>query len=478
MRSSPAAIEAGVLAMQTSPCAQPLPIIWPLLGRHIAFHRRLVDVTDSVKAALLLSQAVYWTRRGRDIAHSGGWFHKTAEQWAWETCLSPREQGSAREVLRRLLFLQERRIGVPARGFFRLDLDQLGHHLAEHIAADSRSIDWHDMVMVAHLLGPAVAYHRTLAGIGGGVHAGLMLSRALYLTRRQSARELDEWICNSTARWSEELGLSRREQETARRDLTRLGIWEEALRGVPASLVARVRLDYLLSRLTEEVAGDAFGVASATAPGCATPASRFAPNVESSMWESHIHDSTKPPSQIRQKRQSICVLSTSESVQPQHSARVANPQSADDRDPEAAVDVTAAGGGGDLIFPQEMLAQECAAARMLLRPCGGQAQELLDELAGRLQAHGVRGSPVAYLRGLIARALAGTFIAEVGPAVAAERRNRRMAAEQHASREAQERLQALERATPEYQARVRAHREKLNQLRDDMKRRMTTGRPP
>ena len=143
--------------MQTSPCAQPLPIIWPLLGRHIAFHRRLVDVTDSVKAALLLSQAVYWTRRGRDIARSGGWFHKTAEQWSWETCLSPREQGSAREVLRGLSFLQERRIGVPARGCFRLDLDQLGQHLAEHIAADPRSIDWHDMVMVAHLLGPAVA---------------------------------------------------------------------------------------------------------------------------------------------------------------------------------------------------------------------------------------------------------------------------------------------------------------------------------
>ena len=125
-----------------------------------------------------------------------------------------------------------------------------------------------------------------------------------------------------------------------------------------------------------------------------------------------------------------------------------------------------------------MLAQECAAARMLLRPCGGQAQELLDELAGRLLARGVRGSPVAYLRGLIARALAGTFIAEVGPAVAAERRNRRIAAEQRAAREAQERRQALERATPEYQARVRAHREKLNQLRDDMKRRMATGRPP
>ena len=77
-----------------------LTTLWPLLGRHIAFHRRLVDLTGNVKAALLLSQAVYWTRHGRDIAQRGGWFHKTAEQWELELGLSPREQTSARELLR------------------------------------------------------------------------------------------------------------------------------------------------------------------------------------------------------------------------------------------------------------------------------------------------------------------------------------------------------------------------------------------
>ena len=51
--------------------AVPLSVIWPLLGRHIAFHRRLVDLTSSVKTALLLSQSVYWTRHGRDIAQTG-----------------------------------------------------------------------------------------------------------------------------------------------------------------------------------------------------------------------------------------------------------------------------------------------------------------------------------------------------------------------------------------------------------------------
>ena len=124
-----------------------------------------------------------------------------------------------------------------------------------------------------------------------------------------------------------------------------------------------------------------------------------------------------------------------------------------------------------------MQPQECAAARVLLRPCADQAQALLDELAGRLQAHSVRGSPVAYLRGLIARAQAGTFIAELGLSIATERRQRQLAAQQRSACEAEERREAAQRATPENQERVRAQRERLSQLRDDMRQRMAAGRP-
>ena len=125
-----------------------------------------------------------------------------------------------------------------------------------------------------------------------------------------------------------------------------------------------------------------------------------------------------------------------------------------------------------------MRPQECAAARMRLRSSGDQAQVLLDELAGRLQANGVRASPVAYLRGLIARAQAGTFLPELGPRIASERSQRQKAADQHRAREAQERRHEIERATPEYQARVRAQRERLIELRDEMKQRMGAGRSP
>jgi hypothetical protein len=145
-----------------------LATIWPLLGRHIAFHRRLVDLTANVKAALLLSQSIYWTRHGRDIAQTGGWFLKTTEQWQMETGLSAREQSAAREVLRELAILNEQRVGIPARLHFRLCVDQLGTLLSDGIGRPSGRLDWADGAAVAELLGPSLAYHRRLAGIGGG----------------------------------------------------------------------------------------------------------------------------------------------------------------------------------------------------------------------------------------------------------------------------------------------------------------------
>ena len=86
--------------------------LWPLLGRHIAFHRRLVDLTASVKAAVLLSQSIYWTRHGRDIDEAGGWFLKTTGQWRMETGLSAREQDTARLVLRDLAIMALSVLGV------------------------------------------------------------------------------------------------------------------------------------------------------------------------------------------------------------------------------------------------------------------------------------------------------------------------------------------------------------------------------
>lgn len=98
-------------------------MIIDLLDRPIAYHRCFVTLTGSVTAAVLLSQAVYWSRRTGAGNH--GWFWKTSSDWEEETGLSRREQDTARGILRGLGFWEEEKRGIPARLWFRLDLEQL-----------------------------------------------------------------------------------------------------------------------------------------------------------------------------------------------------------------------------------------------------------------------------------------------------------------------------------------------------------------
>lgn len=86
--------------------------------------------------------------------------------------------------------------------------------------------------------------------------------------------------------------------------------------------------------------------------------------------------------------------------------------------------------GSSLIFPRQMSSKEIALASQKLAPLASLlAQEVLDELAGRLNAQSVRGSPLSYLRSLITRAEAGTFTPEAGIRVAlARERDKELAA--------------------------------------------------
>lgn len=469
-----------------------LAVIWPLLGRHIAFHRRLVDLTDNVKAALLLSQSIYWSRRGRDIGINDGWFHKTAEQWTLETGLSVKEQQSAREQLRKLALLEDQRMGLPAKLHFRLDLDELGrrlsaHLLTRHSASQSTVFDLEDRMVLAELLGPSVAFHRTLAGLAGGVHGGLLLSRALHLTRQQARRRLELWIDASVARWHKDLGLSRRAQEAARRDLQAIGLWEERLSGMPPSLVARVRLEALCALLSQDLVQvfamphEADSKAKRGAKDVLTPttnpvggkaAIKVALKGETSMWDSHHLDSPKPPSLFDLMRhhslaESVVLnieQSTGDSLQPQQQRRVF------DSDGQSVVV------GDDLIFAEQLLPDEREAARRLLRNAPMPAQVLLDELAGRLRNQGVR-SPLAYLRGLIQRARAGTFVPELAPRVADERDRRASDALIRQQRAIDEAQLAAQQASPEYQQRVQAGRERARALLVQLKQEASNDRP-
>jgi hypothetical protein len=114
----------------TCPLTLDLHRLLDVLDRPIAFHRVFVTLTGSVTAGLMLSQGLYWTRiKRRDDPASDGWFYKTQAEWEEETGMGRSEQETARKRLRQMLFWQEERRGLPAKLYFRIDLERLAEAL-------------------------------------------------------------------------------------------------------------------------------------------------------------------------------------------------------------------------------------------------------------------------------------------------------------------------------------------------------------
>lgn len=103
-------------------------------------------------------------------------------------------------------------------------------------------------VDVLSLLDRPIAFHRVFVTITGSVTAGVMLSQAFYWSRRTTLK--DGWFYKKADEWTKETGLSRREQETARKVLRKLGILEETKRGIPATLHFRVSHEALIMAIS------------------------------------------------------------------------------------------------------------------------------------------------------------------------------------------------------------------------------------
>lgn len=99
-----------------------------LFDRPIAFHPTYARVGGSVAAGVFLSQLLYWHGRGAD---PDGWIWKTQREWQDETALSPREQVTARKQLVARGILEERRRGLPAQLYYRVNVARLMSVLAE-----------------------------------------------------------------------------------------------------------------------------------------------------------------------------------------------------------------------------------------------------------------------------------------------------------------------------------------------------------
>lgn len=140
-----------------------------------------------------------------------------------------------------------------------------------------------DYTILHSLLDRPIAFHRVFVTISGSVLAGLMLSQGYYWTPRGESG--DGWFYKTQSEWEKETGMSRTEQETARKRLRDVKaadgtpIWEEDRRGVPAKMYYRVNVPALF----EVIFGQSIEIAI-----------KNVDNLQSSMQDSRNLDSNNP----------------------------------------------------------------------------------------------------------------------------------------------------------------------------------------
>ena len=97
--------------------------------------------------------------------------------------------------------------------------------------------------MISQFLDRPIAYHRSFVTLGAGITGAVMLSQAVYWSSRTDDKA--GWFYKTQHEWEDETGLTRYEQEGARKKLKAIGILEEIKRGVPCKTYYRVNFSVL-----------------------------------------------------------------------------------------------------------------------------------------------------------------------------------------------------------------------------------------
>jgi len=105
-------------------------VLSALLGAGtVSFHAVFAKALGSVTAALFLSQAYFWQQKARfsktKTVEEKPFFERTAEAWYEDTGLTTDQQVAARQRLKRLGILEEKKMGLPAKLYYHVCLDTL-----------------------------------------------------------------------------------------------------------------------------------------------------------------------------------------------------------------------------------------------------------------------------------------------------------------------------------------------------------------
>lgn len=96
-----------------------------------------------------------------------------------------------------------------------------------------------DPAMLLESFDEPIVIHRSFLPLAGSINAALLLTWMITLTRERE--DGHGWLTLTQADWLTETGLSRYEQESARKALRSRGLIEERRVGMPMRLEMRVR---------------------------------------------------------------------------------------------------------------------------------------------------------------------------------------------------------------------------------------------
>ena len=96
----------------------------------IAVDAKYVQITGSPAAGILLSQLCYWAKKVKQA-----WFYKTQSEWSQETGLTRHRIEGAQKALMKLGLVEIQKRGLPAKNYYRVNLEKMQQKLSEIEAA-------------------------------------------------------------------------------------------------------------------------------------------------------------------------------------------------------------------------------------------------------------------------------------------------------------------------------------------------------
>lgn len=136
------------------------------------------------------------------------------------------------------------------------------------------------MTALMQLLDRPIAYQPSFIVLGAGVTGAVLLSQLVYWHNR-----MDGWFYKTQAEITAETGLTRYEQEGARKKLIAAGVLEEERRGVPAKLFFRINEQALEARLLQIAENQQSSMRKTSRQECEKPADKNAENQQPSLQE-------------------------------------------------------------------------------------------------------------------------------------------------------------------------------------------------